>query len=290
MKRRSIYLIAAVLLGFWGCLDAQGLEDDVSVYESANGALYLQPLADAFGANLNSGFFRSARIPRWGFHIELGVKAMGAFISEEQQSFTSVAEDGVVPAGEEIPTIFGKEESQEIDGFEFPGGIWNTSIFPTAVPQLTVGSVFGTEAMIRWISYRVNDDIGEISLLGLGARHSLSQYIPYFPVDVALGYYWQGFKVGDIVEARATYVGLQASYNLSVLCFYTGIGYETAGLDIGYDHEEGGDTVPIRFELDGKNATRFTIGLFFDLPIVKFHVDYSIAAQHVVAAGFGFGI
>jgi hypothetical protein len=290
MKKRLILLVCVFcsILVIQGS-QAQDLEESLSLYLSTNGSLYMQPLADAFGANLNSGFFHTARIKKMGFHLHVGFKAVGALISDDQKTFTSKAEGGL-PGGRELPTVFGDEDGVYIDEIdETVTGVWNTSIFPVAVPQLTVGSLLGTEVTIRWMEWTVSEDFGKIGLFGFGIRHSISQYIPMFPVDVAIGYFRQNFEIGDIVEAHAQYFGLQASYQISVLCFYGGIGYENANLDISYTYEDNDTSQRVSFELDSKNSTRFTIGLGFDLPILKIHVDYNIAAQNVVAAGIGFG-
>ena len=213
---------------------------------------------------------------------------MAAFITDEQKTFIAVPEEGWDPPPDtEMPTIFGEEENPL--GEDFPGGVWETNYFPLAVPQLTIGSLFGTEAVFRWFEYKIDEDIGTVKLFGWGVRHSISQYIPLFPIDVAAGYFWQSFSVGDMVEARAMYYGLQASYNLSVLCFYAGYGFETSNLDISYTFEENDEEIPIAFELEGKNTSRLTIGIGFDLPIIKIHADYNIGQQNTATAGISFG-
>ncbi|HHS13827.1 MAG TPA: hypothetical protein ENN03_08705 [bacterium] len=269
----------------------QGLEDNVSEYSSANGQLYLQPLADAFGANINSGWFSTARIPRYGIRFQFGLKAMAAFITESQKTFSPVPESGFnPPSGTELPTVFGDEEGVEIPGLGVSvPGVWNTSYFPMVVPQLTVGSFFGTEASIRYISLRINEEIGQISLFGWGIRHSLSQYIPLIPFDIAAGYFWQQFKVGDLVEANASLAGLQASYSLSVLTLYAGLGLESSTLNVKYLFEEEGESVNVQFDLKGTNRFRTTLGIALNLPVIKIHADYNMGSQNTACAGVSFG-
>ena len=290
---RKTYIIIAGILGCcvaFAPAFAQDIKDNVSAYQSINGSMYLQPLADTFGANLNSGFFHTAEIKETGFHLYFGVKVMGAPIPDEQKTFIAKPENGFdPPPNTKLPTVFGSEENVYIDGQERPGGAWDTKILPIAVPQLTVGSSMGTELTMRWIEFKVDDNIGYIRLIGVGARHSISQYIPDCLVDITIGYLGQSFKVGDIVEANASYMGLQASYSYSVLCFYGGIGYERARLEISYTYEENGEDYDIRFHLSAKNAVRFTIGLALDLPALKIHADYNLASQQVFCAGLGFG-
>jgi hypothetical protein len=293
MKKGWICVLACFLLFAGLDLHAQDLEDDVSNYLSKNGQLYLQPLADIFCANLNSGLFHTARIPKFGLHLYIGLEGMMAPVSDDQKTFTTVSEEGSdLPGGVETATVFGSEEGAvvEIEGepVQLPGG-WDTKWVPFAVPHLTVGSLMGTEATIRWFEMEVGEDIGRVKLFGWGLRHSLSQYIPLIPVDIALGYYRQSFDVGDLVEARTTYLGLQASYQVGVLCLYGGVGLESSSLDIHYTYEEDEEETEVSFELEGANRGRFTLGFALDLPVVKIHADMNLAKQMVYTLGIGFG-
>lgn len=300
MKTKRI-IAAAVLFSLMAgtAVIAQGLEDNVSVYTSANGKRYLQPLADAFGANLNSGFFRTAKIKKFGLSLEFGIKAMYAPIPDEKKLFTLVEDEiaGVTwtPAyDQEVATVFGPEGSQTAFGMmgvdiETPGGAIDTDFFPLAVPQLTVGAIFGTEVTLRYLKYKINDEIGEIMFWGWGIRHNLSQYIPLCPVDIAAGYYHQTFEIGNMITAGATYYGFQASKKISILTLYGAIGMEKSNLDISYT-QEGAGGAAVAFNLEGENNTRTTIGFSLDLSVLKLHADYSIAAQNVITAGIGFGI
>ena len=69
----------------------------------------------------------------------------------------------------------------------YPGG-FDIENFALAVPQATIGTVFGTRAVVRWISVDVgNTDLGKFDLFGIGVQHSISQYVPVLPIDVAAG-------------------------------------------------------------------------------------------------------
>ncbi len=275
------------------------VDDSLEKLTSKNAKNYLQPLADAFGANLNSGFFYSARIPRFGLSVRVGISAMIAPIPSDKKAFAlqdeKVGDFWVIfpENAPPVPTVFGKEQTVpiNIDGstFNAPGGIWDTDFFPMAVPQITVGSFLGTEAMVRYFKYN-HSDIGEIKLSGFGLRHSLSQYIPLFPIHVALGIYRQTFTIGDIVEARTMYYGLQASKKLAIITFYAGYGIESCKLDLNYTYVHGNQQeFPIGFEFDSVNRTRINAGLAFDLLILKIYADYSMADQSVICVGTAIG-
>lgn len=285
-----VILLSSII--FVPSLFSQDIDDNISDYSSKNGELYLQPLADVFGANINSGLFHSAKIPKFGINFEIGVKLMYAPISAAKKTFYAVEENGFEPPpDQEFPTIFGSEEGVEVPGTDVKvPGVWDTNFFPFAVPQVTIGSVLGTQLVFRYIKLNIDESIGEISLKGWGIRHSISQYIPLCPVDIAASYYRQNFEIGSIVDASASYLGLQVSYSPGIITFYGGIARETSSLDISYTYKSNGSETSLKFELKGENSFRTTLGLSLNLSIVKLHVDYNIASQNVISAGLIFGI
>ncbi len=48
-------------------------------------------------------------------------------------------------------------------------------------------------------------------VFGWGIRHSIDQYLPNLPLDLAVGFYRQSFTLGEYMNAAATFVNLQAS-------------------------------------------------------------------------------
>ena len=89
--RRGGVGLALVLL----CLAPPALaqvEDQLSAYTGENATGYLQPLADAFGAALNDGFFRSAYIPTDGLHFSVELRAMGVSFGDDDDTFTDLPE------------------------------------------------------------------------------------------------------------------------------------------------------------------------------------------------------
>ncbi len=294
--KRTIQLLLVIFCCGAGinALLAQELEDYVSKYTSANGAGYMQPLADAFGANLNSGFYHGAHIKTLGFHIYIGVETMVALIADDQKTFTAKTEDPFNPAQTtEAPTIFGSGNGAAVTGtggtvFNFPGGL-DIKKLPLAVPQVSVGAILGTQATLRFANAKIDDNIGEVKLFGFGAQHSISQYFKNFPIDISAGFLIQKFEVGDIVEANTKYFGIQGSLSRSILTFYGGAGIESATLDIAYDYESDAGTQRIAFDLEADNSVRLTAGVALNLLVLKLHADYNFGSQNVIAAGLGFG-
>jgi hypothetical protein len=293
MKKTAIVavLLGAVLPGI-SPLRAADISQYVSRYTSANGQKFMQPLGDAFGANLNSGWYHSAHISAMGLHFYLGLETMMATIGDKQKTFMATTEGAFSPQTQkEVPTIFGNAENVTVVSpntglvYAFPGGM-NIKRLPLGVPQLTVGSIFGTEVSVRWAQYKFGEEIGKLSLTGFGIRHSLSQYIPLMPLDLAVGAFMQDFKVGDIVTANTVLIGVQGGYSLGMLAVYGGVGYEKARLKIKY---ESGNT-DISFDLKAKNKVRMTVGAALNLIGVHIHADYNIATQNVLVLGAGIGL
>jgi len=275
-----------------GNLHAQEFEDFVKKYTGANGEGYMQPLADAFGANLNSGWYHSAYIAKPGFQLYIGVSAMAAPIPAQNKTFMATTEGFFTPQQTaKVPTVFGSTEPTEVEGdggtgYLFPGGL-DLKNLPMAVPHLTIGSLLGTSASLRWAAYDLGEDVGKVELLGWGLNHSLDQYLPVDPFHMALGFYMQQFAMGDIVDANGWLANLQASYQLSFITLYGGVGYENSTLDINYTYEE--DNSEIAFDLQGNNKIRGTLGLTLNLGPLKLNGDYSMATQSIFTVGLGLG-
>nr|WP_319398679.1 DUF6588 family protein [uncultured Carboxylicivirga sp.] len=298
--------ITAVLFVFIivGSVNAQSLEDYLSKYTQENGKMYLQPFADAFSADFNSGLFHNARIHKMGFQLYIGIVSQVAVIPSSAKSFMAYTESDLFdPQGPyEVPTVFGSTEGKvvPIDAsgglleYTFPAG-FDIDYVPLAMPQITLGSVYGTDITARFASVDI-EDAGKVKVFGWGLRHSIDQYLSVIPLDLALGYYHQTFKVGDYMDAKTNVINLQASYSVPVITFYGGLGYENSNVDVQYTYEgsdvnellESGDKV--EFNMEGANTMRFTVGLTFNLGPVKLHGDYNLAKQNTFAVGLGIGI
>jgi hypothetical protein len=273
---------------------SQNIDDFISRYSKANGSGYLQPLADVFGANFNTGLFHNAHIKKMGFQLYLGVVASTSFIPDKRKTFMATTEGSFAPVKTaEVPTVLGPAKAVNVSGnngtvYAFPGGL-DVSMLPLAVPQLTVGSVFGTDVTIRYFGYNINKDIGKLTVFSWGLRHSISQYVKVLPFDLAVGFYKQQFNVGDLVKCNSWFVSAQASKRIALFTFYGGLGYENSKMNFHYNYQND-NTQVIDFSLTGSNKIRLTAGLTFNLGPVKLNVDYNLASQSVLCAGLGIGI
>ncbi|HUV37744.1 MAG TPA: DUF6588 family protein [Patescibacteria group bacterium] len=278
------------------------IEDQLSVYTGANAIGYMQPLADAFGADLNASLFHSAEIARIGFHFRLEFPIMGVIFSDDDRTFTAVTEGDFSPEQRvQAPTIIGSGEAKVVTGYggtsyAFPGG-FDLNSFAIAVPQLRIGSVFGTEAILRYFSINTGDvELGDLGLFGFGIRHSVSQYLgPVFPVDIAAGFFWQKFKLGenkdgdDLISVKAFTIGVQASKKFAVFVPYTGLSYDTSSMDVAYVNDSSGAEERIDLDFDSTKTVHWTIGMMIDLIYLNAFAEYNIAGQSSFSFGLGIG-
>jgi len=279
-------------------LMAQDVEDFLSKYTSENGKKYMQPLADHFAANLNSGLFHNAKIKKFGFQMYLGLESQVSMIPSSSRVMTATTEGDYFPSTtiHNAPTIFGDAEGVKVEDpnsgliYTFPGGL-DMDMLPLAVPQLTIGSVFGTDFTIRYFGTDNVEDVGDIKLLGWGFRHNIDQYLK-LPVNLSVGYYHQRFQFSDYLDAATNVINLQTSYSIPIITFYGGLGYETGSVDMAYEYvdDQTQITESIKFDLKPQNTVRLTLGIGFNLGPVKIHGDYNLAKISTFDVGLGIGI
>lgn len=273
------------------------LEKAIQQYNSSAVSGYIQPIADLFGANMHAGYYHSAYIPQSGFSIGIDILAMGAIVTDEQKSYLATAPPGFDPATFRTATVFGGKGTTighaTVPGLEYKGtdGILNTTIFPLAIPQLRIGSLYGTEAIFRFITVPAIGDnkFPVITLWGLGGRHSISQYLTQSPVDIAASVFYSNFHVGDLITADGLSVGLQASRSIKILMLYGGVAWEKSSLDLSFKSTDPNTVLPVDVSMDGANKFRFTVGVGVSLGILKVFADANFGSVTNYSGGIGFG-
>ena len=302
--RSRVFGVLFVLLWAAGVSPAAGqIEDQLSAYTGRNAEGYLQPLADAFGANLNSGLFHSAHIPRTGLTLTLELPMMAVFFGDDDRTFSATTEGNFTPEQTtSAPTVVGSGQVKLVTGsggtqFAFPGG-FNLNSFALAVPQLRIGSVMGTQALIRYIAFNIGDEeLGNISLFGFGLRHSISQYLsPAFPVDLAGGFFWQSLNIGEnqqgssLLSSSAFTVGVQASRRFVVIEPYAGLSLDRHSVDVAYTSDVAGSELDIDLDFEATSTLHLTLGLCLNLTYFKAYIDYNVASQSSLSFGGVLGI
>lgn len=287
-----------------GILRAQNYEDLLSRYTGENGDQFMQPIADVLGANLNSGMFHNAYIqPGLKPQFYIGITGMVGYIPDAYKVFTAETEGEFFPTTtvDDVPTIFGDKEGKIVDGpggtrYYFPGGL-EIEMIPLAVPQITLGSIYGTDITVRYMSVSsiaesLNvqdiDLINDLHIFGWGIRHCVSQYFEdILPVDISVGYYRNTISSHDYLNVASSLISLQASYTRSLLTIYGGIGIESSSTQVHYDF---GNDFVVDYDLKGRNRVRLTVGATVNAGPLKINVDYNLANQSTISAGIGIGV
>jgi len=138
--------------------------------------------------------------------------------------------------------------------FSLPEGA-NLSTLMAAVPQFEIGSLYGTELLIRFIPpVNMGKNIGDFAFWGFGLKHSISQYFLKNPngdcsereIDIAFQVVYQGTHLENTVgvtnaelKADATFwnFNLQASKSFDFgMDIYTGLSYETVNINSEYKY------------------------------------------------------
>ncbi len=319
------------------------LEETLSQVGSEYARLYLEPLSNGLGANMNSGWFHSARVGsgrKLGLSVYAGFAAFGTLVSSSDQVFDLTYSGRVsvpveigsekitisLPADfsiQQAPTVLGEDNAVtgtarvRVDttfdylgvaipvsfdstfSIESVGGLAKLPILPSAVPQLAIGGILGTEVIVRYFPSVTITDFGSVKLAGVGVRHSLSRYVPKSPVDVAVLLSWQHLAVDGandvrLLNLRTFAANLHVSASLGILTFYGALQNERSDIDVEYlfegnEIESDIDPFIIAFSVRGSNTVRAVAGVSLRAGPLRVNTDIGFGEVTVVSAGFGFG-
>jgi hypothetical protein len=294
MKPLRLLFVSMLLVCITGArADESKLEQAVKALNETYVKNYIQPISDFFGANMSAGWYHSAAIPQTGFTLSVNIIAMGSVVGDDQKHFTANTPPGFATPTFEAPTVFGGKAPTITDpsGLSFRGladGALDAPMFPLAALQLNIGSIYGTEAIIRGLPIPQISGAPKVTFFGLGVRHSISQYLVEFPVDIAAGVFWNTIKFGDLINMTSFSFGAQASKSFSVLELYGGLAYEKSSMDLSYVSTAPG-AANVGLSLDGVNKFRATVGLGLNLAILHLYGDVNVGSITNFSAGLGFG-
>jgi len=296
LRFASGVVIVSMVLAHASPLRAQ-VDERLAAYTGRNAKGYLEPLVDAVRSNLNAGLFTTAYVPRRDFYVSLELIAMATFFDEESRTFLATTEGDFLPeTTAEAPTVIGDNEAVYVPGvagtqFAFPGGFDIDNIWFGA-PQLRVGSIFGTEAMGRLILYDTGiEELGDLTVWGVGIRHSVSQYIDRMhPVDAALAVTYQA---GDLVNEGGNRVlkssvlsaSLHTGIALGGMYPYMGFTANWFDLDLHYEFEEDWGLEPINLNFEYEEEFQLTLGISYRLGVISAYGEYNWAGQSSLATG-----
>ena len=295
IARNWVFLPMLCSVVFVASVRAGTLEDNLSAYTDQTAEGYLKPLQTAFGQGLNSNLFTTAGVPSIGFHARLDVKAMSMLYDDADKTFSATTGGDFTPPQQvQVPTAVGPTESVIVDGdagtqYIFPGG-FDLSSFSFGVPQLIVSGL-GTEVMVRWLGFSTGtQELGDVSLFGVGIRHNISHYVPSLGFDVSAGFYYNTFDVDtDLVNVETYSFGVQASKSFLILSPYGALSYDTVEMSSVYTANTGAGEETIHLDLKTEKTFHATGGANMNLGIFHANGALEFAKHFGVSLGVGVG-
>jgi hypothetical protein len=206
---------------------------------------------------MNSALFHSAKVKN-GFSLYFGIKGIGTYVNGDN------------------PAV--KDANNTLD------------ILPMAIPQVQIGSVYGTEISARFLPSIKIGQYGSVGMWGFGIKHGITSHFKNSPVDVAVGFAVNNLAISDskdkdLVNASSIAANLQVSKELSVFTFYTGMQYEKTNMDVKVSY----NGIASSMKYENENNIKGIVGLNIKLGPVNLNGDYSFGKTNSVSAGFGFG-
>jgi hypothetical protein len=158
---------------------------------------YLKPYANAFGSDLNGGWYNTAKVHKLlGFDLTLTINT--AFVPSADKTYdvsklglTGTGTPPTISGNPMAPTIAGKTSSGPgiaytqmvgatnvtLASFNAPKGT-GVGFIPSPMLQLGIGIIKETELIGRFVPNINIGDNGSVSAWGFGLKHSIKQWIP----------------------------------------------------------------------------------------------------------------
>jgi hypothetical protein len=273
---------------------------------------YFTPMAESFGAGLNSGWYNTAKPHSLG-GFDLTFTLNTVIIPNAAESFKILNEFGGVftATDAEASSIFGSPDatpmtynnSSTSTGIDFtmPGG-FKTPAMPLPMIQAGIGLIKNTAIDIRYMPMlNVGDNIN-VNLFGIGMKHDLLQWIPVagdaIPMSLSLQWGYTNLntelKIDEhevSLNTKANTINLVASKRLLMVTGYAGIGYNssTTSFSAPVDFDLGGLKFNEKVEVDfeSNNNLRANIGLRLNITLVTIQADYTFSEYPTATLGLG---
>ncbi len=202
--------------------------------------------------------------------------------------------------------------------FTLPPGT-NKNVLFALIPQIEIGSFYGTEILIRYIPpIEIDEDIGKFSFWGLSLKHSISQYFPERYFDLAIQGAFQGTRLtNEVGITQSKFEAIANLFNINIhasksfegiLDIYTGVSFEQIDIDTKFQYyipveqqqqlgllEKGigtptpgypGDQDPQTAKLGLSDTNiKWVAGISRDFANFTFFADYSISKFNIFSAG-----
>ncbi len=221
------------------------VEDRFGFFTESEITEYARPFGTSLGMAFNSGSYHSAKVADF-FGFAISFKGMYIFVPDNDLTFTPQLPAGYT-ADQKTATIYGNEGAAYYgpDGYiVYPPGI-NRSSLPVVLPQISA-SLFGTEVMLRYLPSISLSDEEDLSMFGIGLKHSISRYIPLSPVDIAVQFLYNHLEITGVMDISAIAFNAHASKSFGLFTLYGGLQYESSTFDLTYTFTDPSNLDPLK--------------------------------------------
>ena len=181
------------------------------------------------------------------------------------------------------------------------GELADATVLPLFSPQLNIGTIFGTSITFRYLpEIKLDDELGSFKYYGFGIQHNPGFWLKNrLPFNFAASFYTQKLEFGSLLNTTTWAFGVNASKRLGLEALnvtpYVGFMVESATMQVTYDYIVELDQSPpevekIRFDIEGENKTRLTLGLSIRLLLLNLNADYNIGQYNSFSVGLNFKI
>ncbi len=332
--RTTGVVLSCMVLFFQNEMKAQEFAREISQFVGENARPFLQPVVEGLNTNMHAGLFTTVNSTE-GLHIGVRIVGMGVFVPDERKTFrpkpySKVVEftyNGILFLGDleivpgEFPTAAGLSRKQTFTGrlkrvrpkgspyvgglYDFiqqdatvtVGGYQDLSTILLGTPQITIGSLYGTELILRFLPTVSVENVGEVKSFGVGVKHNIGAHFS-FPVDLAGQLMYQSLMLNAndkgytaTLEASTFSGQLSVSKTFSVseiagIAPYAGLGYESGTTDLRYEFAD-----PYigkqNLTFSTGSRVRFLVGVWTKIWKITLNADYNFALMSGFSVGLG---
>jgi hypothetical protein len=175
------------------------------------------------------------------------------------------------------------------------GILGDLPVLPLVAPQISIGTIYGTNLTFRYLPEYDVPDIGTIKFSGFGIQHNPAVWLAKpLPVDLSFGFFTQTLEVGTLFKASSQAYGLNVSktfgWRILNVTPYGGLMLENSSFDFSYELEADDEMIPISFSVEGENKYRATAGLSVRLFLININADYNLGKYNSFSGGVMVGI
>jgi len=309
--KKYLFILLAGLIGFTSNGQTAIFGDDIKQGEKLIEA-YFTPMAESFGAGLNSGWYNTAKphslggfdltftlntviIPNAAETFKIGNEFGGVFTSTETEASSIFGISDGTPM-----TYINSTTSTDVD-FNMPGG-FKTPAMPFPMIQAGIGLIKNTAIDIRYMPMLNVGNNFNVNLFGIGIKHDVLQWIPVVGDAIPMSLSLQGgyttlnteLKISEqevSLNTKATTINLVASKRLLMVTGYAGVGYNssttTFAADANFDLGEVQFNEKVSIDFESNNNLRANVGFRFNITLVTIQADYTFSEYPTATLGLG---